>query len=127
VLYFNPIPYVKIFAFTEIFVSLLVCLTVYSVDYNVTAEFTPTLTAYIVTDYTQNQILRAAIQSPPIWSQNLTALDTITTWTLSKDSATGDFHLIQDQVAATVQSDVVTSLNNSQIVSARVARGGLRR
>jgi hypothetical protein len=93
----------------------------------VTAEFTPTLTAYVVTNYQQNQILRGAIQSPAIWSQNLAGLDTTTTWTFSKDIATGDFQLTQDLSASAVQSPALKQLNNFEIISEQAGRGGVRK
>jgi hypothetical protein len=46
-----------------------------------------------------------------IWSQNLAGLDTLTTWTFSKDAATGTFHLTPDQSALAVQSVEVKNLN----------------
>ena len=90
-----------------------------------TAEFTPTLTAYIVTNYQQNQILRGAIQSPAIWSQDLAALAPSTTWTFSKDPTTGDYTLTQDQQALAVQSPEVKKLNNFEIIPERAGHGGV--
>jgi hypothetical protein len=98
-LFFNPVP----------------------VNYNLTAEFTPTLTAYVVTNYQKNQILRGAIQSPPIWSQNLAGLDATTSWTFAKDSTTGDFTLTQDQSGLTVHSPTVKKLDNVKIIPERGA------
>lgn len=67
--------------------------------YNVTAEFTPTLRAYIVEDYQENEILRGAIQSAVIWKQDLAAISETTSWTLAYNPNTGTYSITGDQVA----------------------------
>ncbi|GJJ06264.1 hypothetical protein Clacol_000455 [Clathrus columnatus] len=70
--------------------------------YNVTAQFTPFLRAYIISDYQENQILRGAIQSPSIWGRDLTELDTNTSLTLSYDPLSATYRLEEDNAALAV-------------------------
>ncbi|GJJ06267.1 hypothetical protein Clacol_000458 [Clathrus columnatus] len=70
--------------------------------YNVTAQFTPFLRAYIISDYQENQILRGAIQSPSIWGRDLAELDTTTSLTLSYDPVSATYQLEEDNAALTV-------------------------
>ncbi|KAG1843587.1 hypothetical protein DFJ58DRAFT_804226 [Suillus subalutaceus] len=52
---------------------------------NITAQFTPKLRAYITPAYQEDDILRAAIHTPPIWERDLTALNQSTTWNITWD------------------------------------------
>jgi hypothetical protein len=62
---------------------------------NATAQFTPVLQAYITSDYQETQILRGAIQSPLVWSQDLALLPAETTnYVLSRDAA-GVYHMTE--------------------------------
>jgi hypothetical protein len=58
---------------------------------HVTAKFTPVLRAYITSDYQETAIIRGAIDTPAIWSQDLAALSDSTTWNLTRDPATGHY------------------------------------
>jgi hypothetical protein len=61
---------------------------------SVEAEFTPTLKIYATSDYQENEILRADVQTQePIWTKNIATLDTSTTLQLSIDAATGAYIL----------------------------------
>ncbi|KAG1724090.1 uncharacterized protein EDB91DRAFT_1171505 [Suillus paluster] len=60
---------------------------------NVTAKFTPTLRLYITSDYQETEILRGAIDTPAIWSRDLSALSESTIWNLSRDPATGRYSI----------------------------------
>ncbi|KAG1759462.1 hypothetical protein EDD22DRAFT_141591 [Suillus occidentalis] len=62
---------------------------------NVTARFTPVLRAYITSDYQETAIIRGAIDTPAIWTQDLAALSQSTTWTLARDPATGRYTMTQ--------------------------------
>ncbi|KAG1883162.1 hypothetical protein F4604DRAFT_1953144 [Suillus subluteus] len=48
-------------------------------------KFTPKLRAYITPAYQEDDILRAAIHTPPIWERDLTALNQSTTWNITWD------------------------------------------
>ncbi|KAG2352118.1 hypothetical protein BDR07DRAFT_1439473 [Suillus spraguei] len=60
---------------------------------HVTARFTPVLRAYIMSDYEETALIRDAVASHAIWSQDLTRLPESTTWTLKRDAATGRYTL----------------------------------
>ncbi|KAG1846404.1 hypothetical protein DFJ58DRAFT_799177 [Suillus subalutaceus] len=62
---------------------------------HVTARFTPVLRAYITSDYQETAIIRGAIDTPAIWSQDLAGLADSTTWTLKRDAATGHYTMVQ--------------------------------
>jgi hypothetical protein len=62
---------------------------------NVTAQFTPVLRAYITSDYQETAIIRGAIDTPAIWTQDLGAISESTTWNLNRDSATGHYTIVQ--------------------------------
>ncbi|KAG2339414.1 hypothetical protein BDR05DRAFT_967972 [Suillus weaverae] len=62
---------------------------------HVTARFTPILRVYITSDYQETAILRGAIDTPAIWTHDLTALAESTTWNLKRDAATGHYTLVQ--------------------------------
>ncbi|KAG2140365.1 hypothetical protein BD769DRAFT_1773018 [Suillus cothurnatus] len=58
---------------------------------HVTARFTPVLRAYITSDYQETAIIRGAIDTPAIWSRDLSGLAESTTWTLKRDPASGRY------------------------------------
>ncbi|KIJ44512.1 hypothetical protein M422DRAFT_252119 [Sphaerobolus stellatus SS14] len=60
---------------------------------NVTAEFTPKLSAYVTTDYQENEVLRGAIQTGAIWQENLAKLPLVSSWIFKEDAATGEYKL----------------------------------
>ncbi|KAG1777508.1 hypothetical protein EV702DRAFT_1101677 [Suillus placidus] len=62
---------------------------------HVTAKFTPILCAYITSDYQETAILRGAIDTPAIWSRNLAELSPSTTWSLTRDAASGKYMITQ--------------------------------
>lgn len=62
---------------------------------HVTARFTPILRAYITSDYQETAIIRGAIDTPVVWSQDLAALAESTTWTLSRDPSNGHYTIVQ--------------------------------
>ncbi|KAG1812562.1 uncharacterized protein BJ212DRAFT_457403 [Suillus subaureus] len=62
---------------------------------HVTARFTPVLRVYVTSDYQQTAIIRGAIDTPAIWSQDLAELAESTTWTLNRDAATGHYTIVQ--------------------------------
>ncbi|KAG2037052.1 hypothetical protein BDR03DRAFT_958409 [Suillus americanus] len=59
----------------------------------VTAQFTPILRVYITSDYQETAILRGAIDTPAIWTQDLTGLAEHTNWNLKRDTLTGRYTL----------------------------------
>ncbi|KIL59794.1 hypothetical protein M378DRAFT_26805 [Amanita muscaria Koide BX008] len=61
--------------------------------YNVTAQFNPTLKAYITEDYQENSVLRGAIQTPVVWKQNLAALEETSNWKLERDPVSGQYSI----------------------------------
>ncbi|PPQ73472.1 hypothetical protein CVT26_010171 [Gymnopilus dilepis] len=65
-------------------------------DSSVTAEFTPSLAAYVVSDYKQNEVLRGAIQSPVIWKQDIALLGQDSSFALTRD-ASGRYTLTPDR------------------------------
>ncbi|KAG2068195.1 hypothetical protein BDR04DRAFT_1079616 [Suillus decipiens] len=62
---------------------------------HVTAWFTPILHTYITSDYQKTTIIQGAIDMPVIWMQDLSALPESTTWTLTHDTVTGHYALVQ--------------------------------
>lgn len=55
---------------------------------NVTAQFTPVLRLYAYSNYQETQIIKGAIQSSVLWSQNLAQLDNQTTnYVITRDAA----------------------------------------
>ncbi|KIL59786.1 hypothetical protein M378DRAFT_967005 [Amanita muscaria Koide BX008] len=52
--------------------------------HNVTAEFTPTLSAYVVGGYQEGSILRGAIATPAAWKRDLAALPETSNWKLER-------------------------------------------
>ncbi|KAG2037021.1 hypothetical protein BDR03DRAFT_1011147 [Suillus americanus] len=59
----------------------------------VTAQFTLILRVYITSDYEETSILRGPINTPAIWTQDLTGLATNTIWNLKHDTLTGRYTL----------------------------------
>jgi len=54
---------------------------------NVTAKFTPRLKVYVYSDYQENAVIRGAIQSPAIWTQDISRLGENIELTLTRDVA----------------------------------------
>ncbi|KAG2140321.1 hypothetical protein BD769DRAFT_1662859 [Suillus cothurnatus] len=61
----------------------------------ITAQFIPVLRVYIMSDYQGTTILRDAIETPAIWTQDLTGLAEHTTWNLKRDAFSGRYTLIR--------------------------------
>jgi hypothetical protein len=61
----------------------------------ITAQFIPVLRVYIMSDYQGTKILRDAIETPAIWTQDLTGLAEHTTWNLKRDAFSGRYTLIR--------------------------------
>ncbi|KAG1813779.1 hypothetical protein EV424DRAFT_1415543 [Suillus variegatus] len=87
VLYFSDVGYVTF----PIFLLQSVHNTKFRDGSRVTAKFTPVLRAYITSDYEETSILRGQVDTPAIWSQDLTGLAQNTTWNLSRDANTGRY------------------------------------
>ncbi|KAG9118455.1 hypothetical protein FRC07_007029 [Ceratobasidium sp. 392] len=62
---------------------------------NVTAEFTPVLTAYVTGSYQGTEYLRGEVDSDAIWSQSLDELDDVTGWNFVEDPETGFYSIEQ--------------------------------
>ncbi|CAE6373862.1 hypothetical protein RSOLAG1IB_06321 [Rhizoctonia solani AG-1 IB] len=60
---------------------------------NITAAFTPVLTAYITRDYKATEMLRGEVETDAIWSCNLNLIDDVTGWHLFEDDASGAFSI----------------------------------
>ncbi|KAG2140323.1 hypothetical protein BD769DRAFT_1429492 [Suillus cothurnatus] len=60
----------------------------------VTAQLTPILRVYLTSDYQESTILRGAIETPAIWSQDLTGLAQHTAWNLKRDPSSGRYTLV---------------------------------
>ncbi|KAG2140362.1 hypothetical protein BD769DRAFT_1429635 [Suillus cothurnatus] len=60
----------------------------------VTAQLTPILRVYLTSDYQESTILRGAIETPAIWSQDLTGLADHTAWNLKRDPSSGRYTLV---------------------------------
>jgi len=58
-------------------------------------EFTPVVSGYITSDFKEGQILRAPIESPVVFKENLATLDEESNWELVRDPATGEFRIIR--------------------------------
>jgi len=90
-LYFNEVGYV-------VFPFFLLLQSAHSAKCrdgsHVTARFTPVLRAYITSDYQETAIIRGAIDTPAIWSQDLSGLAESTTWTVKRDPATGHYTIV---------------------------------
>ncbi|KAG1813776.1 hypothetical protein EV424DRAFT_1415529 [Suillus variegatus] len=87
VLYFSDVGYVIFPVFLLQSVHSIKCRE----GSHVTAKFTPVLRAYITSDYEETSILRGQVDTPAIWSQDLTGLAQNTTWNLSRDANTGRY------------------------------------
>ncbi|KAG1812557.1 uncharacterized protein BJ212DRAFT_1301531 [Suillus subaureus] len=62
---------------------------------SVKAQFTPILRIYVTSDYQETAILRGAIDTPAIWTQDIAALAENTIWNLKRDTATGRYTIVQ--------------------------------
>ncbi|CAE6476488.1 unnamed protein product [Rhizoctonia solani] len=60
---------------------------------NVTAQFTPNLTAYVTRDYKATEMLRGEVETDAIWTCNLNELDDVTGWNFIEDDANGGFSI----------------------------------
>ncbi|CAE6496407.1 unnamed protein product [Rhizoctonia solani] len=58
---------------------------------NVTAQFTPILTAYVTRDYKATEMLQGEVETDAIWRCNLNELDDVTGWYFVEDDASGGF------------------------------------
>ncbi|KAG9096234.1 hypothetical protein FS749_008865 [Ceratobasidium sp. UAMH 11750] len=58
---------------------------------NITAQFTPILTAYVTRDYKESQLLRGEVETDAIWSQNINEIDDVTGWNFLEDDSNGSF------------------------------------
>ncbi|KDN33615.1 hypothetical protein RSAG8_13289, partial [Rhizoctonia solani AG-8 WAC10335] len=58
---------------------------------NITAAFTPVLSAYVTRDYKATEMLRGEVETDAIWSCNLNLIDDVTGWHLFEDDASGAF------------------------------------
>ncbi|KAB5591778.1 hypothetical protein CTheo_4770 [Ceratobasidium theobromae] len=59
---------------------------------NITAQFTPTLTAYVTRDYKATEMIRGDVETA-IWSCNLNELGDVTGWNFTEDAASGEFSI----------------------------------
>ncbi|KAG1734296.1 hypothetical protein EDB19DRAFT_1163203 [Suillus lakei] len=60
---------------------------------NVTAQWKPVLRIYLESEYKETSVLKGAIDTPAIWTQDLHTLTESTTWDLTRDSGTGRYKL----------------------------------
>ncbi|KAG8700745.1 hypothetical protein FRC11_012699 [Ceratobasidium sp. 423] len=60
---------------------------------NITAAFTPVLSAYVTRDYKATEMLRGEVETDAIWSCNLNLIDDVTGWHLFEDEASGAFSI----------------------------------
>ncbi|CAE6458623.1 unnamed protein product [Rhizoctonia solani] len=60
---------------------------------NITAQFTPNLTAYVTRDYKATEMLRGEVETDAIWTCNLNELDDVTGWNFVEDDASGGFSI----------------------------------
>ncbi|QRV90243.1 hypothetical protein RhiJN_18261 [Ceratobasidium sp. AG-Ba] len=60
---------------------------------NITAQFTPKLTAYVTREYQESQYLRGEVETEAIWSQDLNLLDDVSSWNFVEDPESGSFHI----------------------------------
>lgn len=51
----------------------------------VTAKFTSVLPIYITSDYEETDIVRGQVDTPAMWTQDLTTLAQSTSWNLARD------------------------------------------
>ncbi|KAG8736739.1 hypothetical protein FRC10_008981 [Ceratobasidium sp. 414] len=58
---------------------------------NITAQFTPILTAYVTRDYQESQLLRGEVETDAIWTQNINEIDDVTGWNFTEDDSSGSF------------------------------------
>ncbi|KAG8719080.1 hypothetical protein FRC08_003698 [Ceratobasidium sp. 394] len=60
---------------------------------NITAKFTPVITAYVTRQYQASQLLRGAVETDAIWECNLNELNDVTGWNFIEDTASGSFSI----------------------------------
>jgi len=60
---------------------------------NITAQFTPTLTAYVTREYQATELIRGEVETLGIWTRDLNQLDDVTGWNLTVDGASGSYSL----------------------------------
>ncbi|KAF8597183.1 hypothetical protein BDV93DRAFT_527621 [Ceratobasidium sp. AG-I] len=60
---------------------------------NISAQFTPTLTAYVTRDYKASQMLRGEVETDAIWECNLNELDDVTGWNFVENEESGAFSI----------------------------------
>ncbi|CAE7063522.1 unnamed protein product [Rhizoctonia solani] len=61
---------------------------------NITAQFTPNLTAYVTRDYKATEMLRGEVETDAIWTRNLNELDDVTGWNFVEDDESGAFSIV---------------------------------
>ncbi|KAG2113837.1 uncharacterized protein F5147DRAFT_770482 [Suillus discolor] len=59
----------------------------------VTAKFTPVLRVYITSDYEETDIVQDQVDTPAMWTQDLTTLAQSTTLNLARDPNTGRYSI----------------------------------
>jgi hypothetical protein len=74
----------------------------HSATYEVMGQFTPVLKAYVVSNYQQSEILRGAIQTPVIWTQDLSTLSESSSFSFTYDPPSGKYAITQDLSAKAV-------------------------
>ncbi|KAB5589142.1 hypothetical protein CTheo_7414 [Ceratobasidium theobromae] len=60
---------------------------------NITAQFTPTLTAYVTREYKATEMLRGEVETDAIWTCNINEIDDVTGWNFIEDGASGAFSI----------------------------------
>ncbi|KAB5592341.1 hypothetical protein CTheo_4222 [Ceratobasidium theobromae] len=60
---------------------------------NVSAQFTPTVTAYVTRDYKSSEMLRGEVETSAIWTCNINEIDDVTGWNFIEDDANGGFSI----------------------------------
>lgn len=60
---------------------------------DVVAQFTPVLRGYATSSFKENQVLRGAVQSDVLFSNDLTSLAENTTWVVAADPASGEISI----------------------------------
>ena len=62
-------------------------------DSSVVAKFTPTLRAYVTSQYKKNELIEGEVQGDKIWEKNLATLADDTDWKLEYDGGSGRWSL----------------------------------
>ncbi|KAF8232867.1 hypothetical protein L208DRAFT_915782 [Tricholoma matsutake] len=63
---------------------------------NITVEFSPVLSAYVTSNYRENEMIKGGIQSPVLWREDLGQLGSHTNWRLQRRPSTGGYEIIAD-------------------------------